>query len=35
LPYSVLVDRAGIIRWAHLGELKDEELHRQIGELLP
>jgi thiol-disulfide isomerase/thioredoxin len=35
LPYSVLVDRAGIIRWAHLGALKDEELQRQIGELLP
>ena len=35
LPYSVLVDRDGIIRWAHLGELKDEELNHQINVLLP
>ena len=34
LPYSVLVDREGIIRWTHLGELKDEELRRQIDALL-
>jgi thiol-disulfide isomerase/thioredoxin len=34
LPYSVLVDREGIIRWTHLGELKDEELHKQIDALL-
>lgn len=34
LPYSVLVDREGIIRWTHLGELKGEELQRQIDALL-
>jgi peroxiredoxin len=34
LPYSVLVDRDGIIRWTHLGELKKEELHQQINVLL-
>jgi len=34
LPYSVLVDRQGIIRWSHLGELKAQELRQKIGELL-
>lgn len=34
LPYSVLIDRAGIITWAHLGELKEAELHHQIDALL-
>jgi len=34
LPYSVLVDRQGIIRWTHLGELKKAELKQRIGELL-
>ncbi len=26
LPYTVLVDEEGIIRWQHLGEVSDEEL---------
>jgi thiol-disulfide isomerase/thioredoxin len=34
LPYSVLIDRAGIVRWTHLGELKEKELSRRIRELL-
>ncbi len=34
LPYTVLIDRDGIIRWTHLGELKDEELKDQIRRLL-
>jgi thiol-disulfide isomerase/thioredoxin len=34
LPYSVLIDRAGIVRWTHLGELKEKELTRRIRELL-
>jgi thiol-disulfide isomerase/thioredoxin len=34
LPYSVLIDRDGIVRWTHLGVLKKEELTRQIKELL-
>ena len=35
LPYSALIDRGGIIRWTHLGELKKDELKRRIRELLP
>jgi thiol-disulfide isomerase/thioredoxin len=34
LPYSVLIDRAGIVRWTNLGELKEKELARRIKELL-
>ncbi|HKX57265.1 MAG TPA: TlpA disulfide reductase family protein [Xanthomonadales bacterium] len=34
LPYSVLLDRAGIIRWAYLGELKEAELREEISRLL-
>jgi len=34
LPYSVLIDRDGVIRWTHLGGLKDEELNRRMGDLL-
>ncbi|MBT8049369.1 MAG: TlpA family protein disulfide reductase [Xanthomonadales bacterium] len=30
LPFSVLVDASGVIRWAHLGALSREELRRQI-----
>jgi len=35
LPYSVLIDREGIITWAHSGVLKEQELIRRIRELLP
>jgi len=33
LPYSVLVDRQGIIQWTHLGALVPEELEAQITAL--
>jgi thiol-disulfide isomerase/thioredoxin len=33
LPYSVLLDRDGIIRWAHLGELDEGELGEQVEGL--
>ena len=34
LPYSVLVDAEGIVRWAYLGALDKEELEAQIRSLL-
>ena len=34
LPYSVLIDRAGTIRWAHLGVLEKTDLAGRIRELL-
>jgi len=34
LPYSVLLDSNGIIRWAYLGALDRQELEAQIKELL-
>ena len=34
LPYSVLVDRDGIIRWTRLGELERPELVARLEELL-
>lgn len=34
LPYSVLVDRQGIVRWAYLGELERDELLTRIRALL-
>ena len=30
LPFSVLIDADGVIRWTHLGALSREELQRQI-----
>ncbi|MDT8407967.1 MAG: TlpA disulfide reductase family protein [Wenzhouxiangellaceae bacterium] len=30
LPFTVLVDAAGIIRWQHLGELSRDELERKL-----
>lgn len=33
LPFSVLIDADGIVRWAHLGALSRDELQRQIGLL--
>lgn len=30
LPFSVLIDSDGVIRWTHLGALSREELQRQI-----
>ena len=34
LPYTVLVDRNGIVRWTFLGELKEAELLAEIERLL-
>ena len=34
LPYSVLVDSDGIVRWAYLGALDKQELETQIQSLL-
>lgn len=34
LPFSVLIDSDGIIRWVHLGVLSREELERQIQQYL-
>jgi peroxiredoxin len=34
LPYTVLVDRDGVVRWTYLGELVEEELRAQIRSLL-
>ena len=34
LPYSVLVDRQGIIRWNKLGELEATDLNARIEQLL-
>lgn len=34
LPYSVLVDKDGIIRWQYAGEIRHEKISRLLGELL-
>ena len=34
LPYSVLVDRNGIVQWAHLGALEKKELETLVQSLL-
>ena len=34
LPYTVLMDADGIVRWAYLGALDEEELEAQIRALL-
>ena len=34
LPYTVLVDRDGIIRWTHLGELDRQDLLARLKSLL-
>ena len=33
LPYSVLVDERGIVRWTHLGALSREDLETRLTEL--
>ena len=33
LPYSVLVDAGGIVRWTHLGALERADLEERIAEL--
>ncbi len=34
LPYTVLVDAAGIIRWQHLGEVTEDELEALVTDWL-
>lgn len=34
LPFSVLIDRKGAIRWTHLGALDFEDLHQEIKSLI-
>jgi thiol-disulfide isomerase/thioredoxin len=34
LPFSVLIDRKGVIRWQYAGKLKHEDINRWLGELL-
>ncbi|MEJ8568779.1 TlpA family protein disulfide reductase [Elongatibacter sediminis] len=34
LPYSVLIDRDGLIRWTYAGELDEAELVRRVDALL-
>ena len=34
LPYTVLVDAEGIVRWQHLGEVKPEHLEEHVTPLL-
>jgi thiol-disulfide isomerase/thioredoxin len=34
LPYSVLIDKAGIVRWQYSGIIKDEQITRLLSELL-
>jgi peroxiredoxin len=33
LPYSVLIDTAGIVRWTHLGALTRDDLEARLAEL--
>lgn len=34
LPYSVLVDKDGIIRWQYTGEIQPDDVSKLLGELL-
>lgn len=34
LPYSVLVDKSGIVRWQYTGEIRSEDVSRLLSELL-
>jgi thiol-disulfide isomerase/thioredoxin len=34
LPYSVLVDKNGIVRWQYAGKLRENDLSSLLGELL-
>jgi thiol-disulfide isomerase/thioredoxin len=34
LPFSVLIDRNGVIRWQYAGKLRHEDLNLWLGELL-
>jgi thiol-disulfide isomerase/thioredoxin len=34
LPYSVLVDRGGVIRWQYTGEIQEDDVSRLLSDLL-
>lgn len=34
LPYSVLVDREGVIRWQYVGEIQPDDISRLLSEML-
>jgi len=34
LPFSVLVDKQGIVRWQYAGKIKQDEIFRQLSDLL-
>lgn len=34
LPYSVLVDKGGVIRWQYTGEIQPEDVSRLLSEML-
>jgi peroxiredoxin len=34
LPYSVLIDREGVVRWTSLGELEADDIEARITDLL-
>ena len=35
MPYTVLVDAAGIVRWRHFGEVSAEQLEEALAGVLP
>jgi hypothetical protein len=34
LPYSVLVDKTGIVRWQYTGEIRPDDVSKLLSELL-
>ena len=34
LPFSVLIDRKGVVRWQYAGKLKSEDVDKWLGEVL-
>lgn len=34
LPFSVLIDRDGVVRWQYAGKLKPQDVHEWLGEIL-
>ncbi|NBB92057.1 MAG: redoxin family protein [Gammaproteobacteria bacterium] len=34
MPYTVLVDAEGVVRWRHYGEVSAEDLDRALGDVL-
>ena len=34
LPFSVLIDRMGIVRWQYAGKIQHKDINKQLGNLL-